>query len=439
MADIYVDSVGGSNTSPYDTWAKAAILLDTALVIDVAGDTVYVSHLHRGTRATGVTFAFVSDVNHVTVISADATTGEPPSTYTRGGRETTTGGGDLTLTGQVQTYGMDFVCGDSLRTGDNFYGYFNDTTFELTVNSASDAFFMGKDNSCFIFENGCTFEVANTGQGWQLEAGGLLRLKDFSIAGATKPTNLIENVSTRAMSVIIEDSDFSAMSNASSRLISLPSGMSDGGGMYARVSNCKLNANLSIITQTIADAATRIEAFNIDSGDTINKFAVDDLWGKTIEDTSNFRTATYDGTNGYSAKIVTNANAKEYTRPHRFKLCSVWVEIDKTITVEFIHEGVGSGTGGDLQDDEFFIEAHYSKLADGAFGQVATTLPATVLTTPADIANSTEAWTEVLTGEIKQKLSIDLTGLNQKGTVDIWVYLCKPSVTVYVDPHVDLT
>ncbi|MEY5097882.1 MAG: hypothetical protein RJA36_601, partial [Pseudomonadota bacterium] len=43
MATLFVAS-GGSNTSPYDTWAKAATSLQTALTAATAGDTVVIQY-----------------------------------------------------------------------------------------------------------------------------------------------------------------------------------------------------------------------------------------------------------------------------------------------------------------------------------------------------------------------------------------------------------
>jgi hypothetical protein len=50
MANIYVDSSGGgSDTSPYDTWAKAADGLQKAIDIWNAGDTIYAKNGSQGT------------------------------------------------------------------------------------------------------------------------------------------------------------------------------------------------------------------------------------------------------------------------------------------------------------------------------------------------------------------------------------------------------
>ena len=51
MADYYVDSVSGSDTSPFDTWAKASNDLEAALVLASAGEVIYVASDHTDTTA----------------------------------------------------------------------------------------------------------------------------------------------------------------------------------------------------------------------------------------------------------------------------------------------------------------------------------------------------------------------------------------------------
>ena len=46
MTTYYVDSAAGSNTSPYDTWAKAATALPTITAIVGAGEVSYVASTH---------------------------------------------------------------------------------------------------------------------------------------------------------------------------------------------------------------------------------------------------------------------------------------------------------------------------------------------------------------------------------------------------------
>ena len=57
MADLYV-AASGSNTAPYDTWAKAATSLVTAVNAMAAGDRLYVENLFQDAATVGQTFTF---------------------------------------------------------------------------------------------------------------------------------------------------------------------------------------------------------------------------------------------------------------------------------------------------------------------------------------------------------------------------------------------
>lgn len=57
MAIIYVDSVGGSNTSPYDTWAKAATTYETGAASWGTGDVVWVEIDHTESFGSAQVFS----------------------------------------------------------------------------------------------------------------------------------------------------------------------------------------------------------------------------------------------------------------------------------------------------------------------------------------------------------------------------------------------
>ncbi|HMX15552.1 MAG TPA: hypothetical protein PKD29_01800 [Rhodocyclaceae bacterium] len=61
MAQIHLSSTG-SNTAPYDTWAKAATTLATAIAALAAGDDLLVSNAHAETSA-GISFALPGTVS----------------------------------------------------------------------------------------------------------------------------------------------------------------------------------------------------------------------------------------------------------------------------------------------------------------------------------------------------------------------------------------
>ena len=71
MATIFCAS-GGSNTSPYETWAKAATSLQTAITAASTGDTVVIQYdaVPTGDAEVSADTTYAFDSNGVTLVSA---------------------------------------------------------------------------------------------------------------------------------------------------------------------------------------------------------------------------------------------------------------------------------------------------------------------------------------------------------------------------------
>src|SRR5512135_3561730 len=120
MTTVYYldNSTPGSNTSPYDTWAKAALLLSTLDAIDAAGDTIYVAAAHAETPAAGaVTYSLAGTAASPTTVMC-ATVATPVANSATGGKITANGtGSTLAINGLgVNIQGMVFECGSGATT-----------------------------------------------------------------------------------------------------------------------------------------------------------------------------------------------------------------------------------------------------------------------------------------------------------------------------------
>lgn len=215
-------------------------------------------------------------------------------------------------------------------------------------------------------------------------------------------------------------------------------------GLDARVNasfvGCKIGSGVSVVDSSILSKDSRIYVYGSNSN-IIYEWQEYCYEGSIVSATNCKRSggATYDGTNGYSAKMVSSANTGEFIRSLRFKLAEIWCSANPTMTIEFIHDSQGSGSGGDLQNDEFWIEIEYPDSAIGAFRQVdKSTKVSNSVTSPSDHANSSETWTEDLSSEVKQYCQATISG-GQAGIHTIWAHLAKPSTTVYVCPKVDVS
>lgn len=431
MADMYVDD-GGSNTAPYDTWAKAAVKLATALAAQAAGETVYIGSDHVETEGANLTLACTNgtSASPIKVISADRTSGEPPATYQNmvdGGGSVNSGATfDIVFTGSAIHVGLFFTNGDDITMSDADCDlFFEDCKIRLnnllTFGGLGDQLISWR-NVALV----CTGPVylRNTGARF-VWSGGSLSFDGGSINGG------LLNPIGRGGIAVIEDVDLSGLV-AGDYLIKTPNNVTH----QILFKRCKLNAALAgVLSAAIAGAGVVVKVHSCSSSDIIYQLEEQYFEGALYSDTSTYRNsaATYDGTNEYSIKMVSSANAIEWVKPLRFKLAEIWCSANPTLAVELNIDNVV------LQNDEFWIEIEYPDDTIGAYGKIdRTSKPTNVLTAPANLTTSAVAWTEAFGTEKPQKISETIAG-GQAGIHTVWACLAKPSTTVYVCPKVDVS
>ena len=122
---------GGSDTDPYDTWAKAATRLDLLIngtipsqtTTPAAGDVIYVDSALVSAIATGtmtITGPSSTGAGALRVISVDSTGDPQPPVvgdYLRGAKLQVTdlGGSTIDITGRIHMAGVEFNVGQGMR------------------------------------------------------------------------------------------------------------------------------------------------------------------------------------------------------------------------------------------------------------------------------------------------------------------------------------
>lgn len=450
MAILYVND-GGSNTSPFDTWAKAATTLKAALddAACVAGSTVYVDSTHAETDAASK-YLTNSGTNlaPIIIISVDATgSPEPPTTgdYLAGASIAPTGtSNDIVFYTHARSYGVDYISPDQFfGQADTTWSWF-DCTVGLSTNSSNDKMQFQYDDSRWHFD-GCTFTFANSGQGLQIGGGSSVRIKNCDLTG-TATTQFISNSDyTRGTNLEIDNCDFSAMSASSPEIFATMPHNSGGPGSSFRVSNCLLKAGCVITSDTLDTEGTLLEAYNCSSTtDDDATFAYHaNPFGTAQNDTANY----LDATNAFSHAVTCNASAVPAFNAMRFMLGEVYAAAGATIGVK----GVIDTTIP--KNDELWIEVIYPPVTAGNSSRRlrATTLLGhnsevgwpDLTAANADVATDTQTWTspDVAT-DVDFQVNIDLSSTGDvttdsgAGVVQVWVNFAKASTTCYVDSKI---
>ncbi len=428
MAIMYVDD-NGSDTSPYDTWAKAAVLLSTALAAQANGEDIYISSdtVEQYNADTTLGSANGTKLGGIRIISVNKGTDAYETMETGGGSldAKTNGAYDINITGNDLFIGCTLIVGDNLTIAtSDVINILEDCTLEV-----EDVCFLGSaiGKQLVVLKN--VIYKQGTPGSITLQGGNIVwRGGSFELAGGTITTVFVRGTGTSRIQIFhCEDVDFSGITDAGDYLI-------NGGNIGSDdilFKRCKLSATYGgVLSSVLTNPGTSVKAHSCSSADVIHDFEEHSSAGIVSDDTATYLDATYDGTNEYSVKMVSSANVKEYTTPLKFKLCEIYIDAaDPTITVELNTDNVV------LQDDEFAIEIEAPNDTVAAFGNVTNSLPATILTTPVNLDTSVAAWTEGFGTEKPQSIELTLTN-GAAGVHTIWAYLYKPSTTVYVSPKV---
>ncbi len=429
MANIFVDD-GGSNTAPHETWAKAATTFLVGVDAAAAGDDIIIGHDHS--EAPGAqTYVFPGTPTSISrVISATSTAGGSVITYNKADNVQVASTSDITFRGHVHFYGVSFSVADDIFIQTSVtYILFDDATLLLTGTNSNfrlgsaagqievtfkntDINFTGGGTTVGFLPNGPTVINWFGGtQSWSL----------------TQPTALF-NANDENQLWTFHGVDFSAITTG---LVDI----SDNSDIKVTFAQCLINSGASITIGTVQAQGTRILASGTDdsTGNKLYRLDYLDYWGSTVHDDVIFRDdGASDGNNNISWKMVSTANAVEFSEPTKSPPIYSWVDTSGSTTFTV---SVNWDSASDLQDDEVWLEIEFLEASadtDSAFSDDRMT---DISSTPVDQANNSEVWTGTsgFTNENTQEVAVTAT-VNRVGPVIARVCLAKPSTTIYVDP-----
>ncbi len=434
MADLFVND-GGSNTSPYETWAKAAIVFGTAVTASSAGDRLIVGHDHAESPGVNTTYILSGTAAAPNlIISATSTAGGSVVTYNKADNvqiDLSTGVFDINLRGHGKFYGISIKIGDDLIANSSSKAvlYWEDCELELTAGGSIFALGHQQAENTFILKNtNINFSGGNINAGFNLKEGQIFKWSGGTLSWTgTQPTALF-NVGEDTYTLTKEGVDLSSITSA---FIDI----SDAAIIIAHFHHCLLNSSVSITTGTIAETGTRILLSGCDdsTGNDLYRLDYIDYWGSTVHDDSIFRDdGTSDGTTNISWKMVSTGNAAEFSEPTVSPPIYSWVDdiAENTFTVNLNWDSASN-----LQDDEVWLEIEYLEASADTDSAFANDRMTDISSTPVDQTNNTETWTGTsgFTNENQQEVVVTAT-IGRVGPIIARVYLAKPSTTIYVDP-----
>lgn len=448
MADIYVRNVG-SNTSPYDTWAKAATTLASALAIATNADTIWLASDHNESTGGAVTL-ICPTTQGLRILSSNTTTTEPPT-----GLSTTasvavgSASAALAIVGFAYVYGVKFLAGTnanalcSIHVSNNASPngtVFESCAFELRGGNTAINFQVGavasnQTDDVFVKFLNCSWKFANASQTIRLQQGRVL-IQNMALDGSgSTPTTLFGFSAATSGQHVVEASDLSGVAFTSLAAVNIASPST------LLIRNCKIPASMALTTGASPGVGgPLVRMHNCDDGSTNYRIAEGGWAGTVVSDTGVYNDAGVDdgSAQGFSWKMTTSASAlfpsALLESPEMVKW-NTTTGSSKTVTVEIVHDGAVA-----FENDEVWLEVQYLSASGTPLGAIVTDCVANVLSTPAAQTTSTAAWTgDTGTGPngsaTWNTLKLECTFTPEKaGYIHAKVVMAVPSKTVFVDP-----
>lgn len=447
MTIYYVDSAAGSNTSPYNTWAKAATSLATIAGIDAAGDTVYVASTHSETGlAVNPSYAWAGTIAAPTkIICADKTSGAPPSTAATGATIATASGIALTFAsaGAVYVYGLTLQAGSGTSATANLIptsaitGCVFDTCALTLNNTSASSIISAVVSGLLLSLSNCTLKFGNTLQRIGINSfGASLSMDGCTIDGTGSAITGLLNVSAGS-NAVIRACDLSACAASFNPFSTTTS------NVVGQIFECKLPASWTGSPNgSIGGFGTRIVMQDCDSAGTNYVVNIEDCSGQITTNTSvNLSGGATDGTTALSWQVASNSQAQFPMLPLASPWRAVWVDTttSKTLTWQYVADtnvaaGQGAGTAFAFQNNQVWIEAMYFGSSTSPLGTFASSAPSTPLVAPTDNAAGSGTWTTTgLTTPKQGECTLTFTTA-LKGPMLARICVGTASKTIYADP-----
>lgn len=414
---------GEWDTTVANSFESIYACMNTSGTAVAQGDIIYVASDHDHTY-TSATISLKGGVFSVDVTAQDQ--------YLKGAAEESTGLFDIGAATSASINGVNIG-----RTNPS---YFSGIHAELIYSDASmynTGTSQGKDieiksDGCLVKFKDADIDFSGTGQSIQLSSATVI-FDGVSNTG-DKVTNLFDLVGNGTATVIVTNTDLDSLCSS----VIFQVATIDDDALNATFHRCKLPVSFNWMSSNLLNVFS-IKVTSCDNGDGYHYFYQADRHGEVEEDTSNYLSGTYDGTNGFSALMSSNTEST-IESPLRYKLIEIPSQdltSEKVIRVNLVTDNV------QLTNTEFWIEVVYPDNTDLALGKIITSRNGDILATGTNLSlDKDNTWTSPsLTTPLEQYVQKTIPALSNvdNGNVEIYVHLAKPSTDVWVDPLVERT
>jgi hypothetical protein len=388
MAVIYVDSASGSNTSPYETEAKAATSMQTALdQYSATGDEILVLDSHTESPGVNLTHTATNDSLSARIPLYRIATGgayNPTSGADTKQINLNTSGNDYTMTLSAHYHGLFIYIDDNITSNQTGYSMeFTDCFFELATSNSQWTIYAANGDIAARFNRG-QINFSHAGGGVMIIGNGLVEFNSVVFAGNAHANGLFRPQASRYTIAKFIGCDFSAIGTGtiidSSNAADMP--------FCFHFINCDLDTtNITDGTFTTDQQTVIVE--NTDTAGGLYENAKYGFRGEVLTDTGVY----YSGTDGYTDEDGSQVLSMKMSPASVVDLASpleslpIIARIDstgsKTFTVECVENFTTAltkreawieveylGASGEVDfsvaDDREFAESSYTNLASGS-------------------------------------------------------------------------
>ena len=434
MALMYVSSAG-SNTSPYDTWAKAATTLLVATAAQASDNDIYVLSTHTETPNVNITYVIADNVHIYSVNSSDV--------YTRGAEIDNSGGiYDIYFNSDYSSFhGFDFVAGSAfIGNLVNTKLIFNDCLFSGT--GTAPQMICSAINAHYIF-NDCEidFSSSTTGAPFLIMLNTRIDFLNTTFSTSSTIQEFLHLAPSNNIKLNIKNCNFSGYLCANEMF----NNIATNAAQDIKIINTILPPNItSFVSQSFSLLSTsNIELIGCseldytgtgdDNNSNWNYERYAGAQGEIRFDTTNYLTATYDGTNEYSVLLSSDRN--NVNTPLIHEIAEIPAS-DLTTSIDITVNFTSSTT---LTNVNIWLSAVHPNNTTVALGVLVDNRATDILGAGTPHTTNTEAWTGGGTNKYESTLTIP--ALSNAGDVNLKLYInvAIPSTDIWFCPDYVVT